>query len=409
MAKQKLRRLKRNIRNFFLLTIFIVVSVCVGWFLQRNESLKSRKVTIDYEVVDTKKEYKTNLVMVGDALIHGLVYQTANKYADYNGYDFKPIYSYLKDMVKDYDLAYYNQETILGGSELGLSTYPCFNSPYEVGDAMIDAGFNLVSLATNHTLDRGETAIINSNNYWKSKDNVLTSGSYTSFEDRDEVKIREKNHITYAMLNYTYGTNGINVPYGKEYYVNIWPMDLNADYGVGYEAYKDVVKKDVEKIRDKVDVLIVAMHWGVEYQLYPSNYQKDAAQFLSDLGVDIIIGTHPHVVQPVTWIDDTLVIYSLGNLVSSQSNEYDYAKLIGLMSSVKITKKVKGTDTEITLSDLNNELLYTYYNSSQTEYKIVPFTSNDISTYNGDYERLYNKYSAVVKSIDDTIPVANIS
>ena len=403
----KKKRIKRRLRydRIFILIFALGIIIYFGISIFNNKS-----ITVKPEILEPKeKTYELSLIMVGDNLIHKPLYDYANRTANYSGYDFKPIYSFLKDKVKDYDLAYYNQETILGGSELGLSTYPAFNSPYEVGDAMIDAGFNLVSLATNHTLDRGEAAIKNSNNYWRSKDSVLTSGSYSSFEDRDEVKIKEKNHITYAMLNYTYGTNGINVPYGKEYLVNVWPMDLNASYGTGYEAYKEVVKKDIERVRDKVDILMVAMHWGVEYELYPSDYQKDAAKFLSDLGVDIIIGTHPHVIQPVTWIDDTLVIYSLGNLVSSQANDYDYAKLVGLMSSIKITKKVKGTDTEITLSDLNNELLYTYYNSSQTEYKIIPFTSNDISTYNSDYERLYNKYSAVVKSMDDTIPVASIS
>lgn len=408
MKKRRVKRRLRVDRIFIALLILggIIYFGYAGIDYFLNDKPKEIKTVI---IKPKEKKYELSLVMVGDNLIHSPLYNEAHRNANYNGYDFKPIYSYLKEAIKDYDLAYYNQETILGGSEIGLSSYPAFNSPYEVGDAMIDAGFNMVSLATNHTLDRGETAINNSNNYWKGKSDILTSGSYSSFEDRDEERIREKNNITYTMLNYTYGTNGINVPNGKEYLVNIWPMDLNAGYGTGYEAYKEQIKKDIEKVRDKVDVLIVAMHWGVEYELYPSDYQKDAAKFLSDLGVDIIIGTHPHVVQPVTWIDDTLVIYSLGNLVSSQEKDYDYAKLVGLMSSVKITKTVKDNETTIKLSDLNNELLYTYYNSDKTEYKIIPFTSNDISTYNSDYERLYDKYSAVVKSMDDTIPVASIS
>lgn len=407
MKKKSVKRRLKLDRIFIL----VLVVALIG-YLGTNyyDELKIKKINIKEQILEPKeKKYELSLVMVGDNLIHAPLYNEAHRNANYNGYDFKPIYSYLKEKVKDYDLAYYNQETILGGSEIGLSSYPAFNSPYELGNDMIDAGFNLVSLATNHTLDRGEVAINNSNNYWKSKDNVLTSGSYTSFEDREEVRIKEKNHITYTMLNYTYGTNGIPVPYGKEYLVNVWPMDLNANYGVGYEAYKEQVKKDIEKVRDKVDVLMVAMHWGVEYELYPSNYQKDAAQFLADLGVDIIIGSHPHVVQPVTWIDDTLVIYSLGNLVSSQEKDYDYAKLVGLMSSVKITKTVKGPETKITLSNLNNELLYTYYSSDYTKNRIIPFTSSDIASYNSDYQRLYNKYSAVIKGIDNTIPVASIS
>ena len=105
------------------------------------------------------------------------------------------MYTYLKEIVSKYDLAYYNQETILGGSEIGLSSYPAFNSPYEVGDAMIDAGFNLVSLATNHTLDRGTKAVINSRNYWNGQKDVLAVGSYSSTEERNQEKIITKNNM----------------------------------------------------------------------------------------------------------------------------------------------------------------------------------------------------------------------
>ena len=133
----------------------------------------------------------------------------------------------IKEIVSNYDIGYYNQETILGGTELGLKSYPVFNSPYEVGDAMIDAGFNLVSLATNHTLDSGEKAVLNSRNYWNSKSNVLAVGSYSSTEERNEVHVEETNGITYTMLNYTYGTNGIKVPTGKDYLVNVWPCTGN--------------------------------------------------------------------------------------------------------------------------------------------------------------------------------------
>src|SRR5699024_8697112 len=107
------------------------------------------------------------------------------------------------------------------------SDYPTFNSPYEFGDAMLDAGFNMVSLATNHTIDRGQEAVENSCAYWKQhEDEVLYAGSYCSEEERNEVKVKEINGITYSMLSYTYGTNGIPVPEGKEYMVNVWPTDL---------------------------------------------------------------------------------------------------------------------------------------------------------------------------------------
>ena len=357
---------------------------------------------------ENKEEtYKVSMVMVGDNLIHSSIYNEANRNANYDGYDFKPMITMIKDKVKGYDLAYYNQETILGGSEIGLSDYPTFNSPYEAGDAMLDAGFNIVSLATNHTIDRGEKAVLNSCEYWETKSDVLTAGSYCSEEDRNEVKVMEKNNITYTMLNYTYGTNGIAIPNGKDYLVNVWPMDYNADYGVGYEAFKETVKEDIERVRDKVDVLIVAMHWGVEYTHTPTKYQKDAAEFLASLGVDIVIGTHPHVVQPVEWIDDTIVFYSLGNFISAQEQTDNYNKMVGLMSSLDITKTVKGDDVDIKIDNINNELIYTRH-IGYRQFKVIPFSEMD-ATYLFNYEEIYNKYSEVVKMYDETMPVVALS
>lgn len=357
---------------------------------------------------ENKEEtYKVSMVMVGDNLIHSSIYNEANRNANYDGYDFKPMITMIKDKVKGYDLAYYNQETILGGSEIGLSDYPTFNSPYEAGDAMLDAGFNIVSLATNHTIDRGEKAVLNSCEYWETKSDVLTAGSYCSEEDRNEVKVMEKNNITYTMLNYTYGTNGIAIPNGKDYLVNVWPMDYNADYGEGYEAFKETVREDIERVRDKVDVLIVAMHWGVEYTHTPTKYQKDAAEFLASLGVDIVIGTHPHVVQPVEWIDDTIVFYSLGNFISAQEQSDNYNKMVGLMSSLDITKTVKGDDVDIKIDNINNELIFTYYQGYRN-FKVIPFSEIN-STYLSNYEEIYNKYSEVVKMYDETMPVVALS
>lgn len=340
--------------------------------------------------------------MVGDNLINDKIY---NAMKTNDTYDFKSIYTYIKEINKDYDLAYYNQETILGGSSIGVSSYPAFNSPYEVGDATIDAGFNLVSLATNHTLDRGEQAIINSRNYWNSKDNVLAVGSYSSNEEKDKIQILKKNNITYTMLNYTYGTNGIKVPSNKEYLVNVWPCTGNdPSTDTKYQEYKNTVKEDIEKVRDKVDLLIVAIHWGIEYKYTPNEYQKDMASYLASLGVNIIIGTHPHVVEPITYIDNTLVIYSLGNFVSAQDTVEDYNTRVGLLSTITINKD---SNNNISLSDLNNELIFT--TDSSNSYKVITFSNPDIKTYLNDYERVYNKYSSIVKSIDDTIKINSLS
>lgn len=399
------KRKKDKVLRIFVVLIILIIGIYFGYnkLLNNHNNISSdSKVNVD----DNNHSTSISLIMAGDNLINDKLYNAAKK--DDGSYDFKSMYSYIKDIVKNYDLAYYNQETILGGSEIGVSSYPAFNSPYEVGDATIDTGFNLVSLATNHTLDRGEKAIINSLNYWNNKSNVLTSGSYLSNNDRNKVNIKEVNNITYTMLNYTYGTNGIKIPEGKEYLVNIWPCTgNNPDNDTKYQEYKEVVKEDILRVRDKVDLLIVAMHFGVEYTHVPTNYQIDMAEFLSSLGVDIIIGTHPHVVMPITYINDTLVIYSLGNFLSAQDTNNDYNTTVGLLSSIKITKNIdKDNNSSIELSDLNNELIYT---TNKDGYKIIPFSNPDIKDYLNDYERVYNKYANIVRSIDSSININSLS
>ena len=321
------KRRKLTVLGRFVIILFIGVlfGASLGFYYRlTNDNVKkddAKEQKQEEEVVSKKEEMDASLVMVGDALIHSTVYNDA--YTG-DGYDFKPMLKEIKPLIKNYDLKYYNQETILGGTELGLSNYPRFNSPYEVGDAFIDAGFNLVSLATNHTMDKGEQGVINSLNYWNSKDDVYTAGSYLSFEDRDKTVIKEINGITYSFFSYTTWTNGLETPSGKEYLNNVYSPEK--------------AKEDIDKVRDKVDVVIVAMHWGTEYSTSVSASQQEIANYLSSLGVDIIIGSHPHVVEPIAFIRKTMVIYSLGNFISDQEG---VERLTGLMASLWKTVLVR--------------------------------------------------------------------
>lgn len=402
--KKKKGKLRKKLCKILIILIVIILLIGIVSLLTSKsndkEKLPEENIIANEKNNEEKKEdvYELSLIMVGDMLVHDSLYKEANKLANYNGYDFKPMLTYIKDIVKDYELAYYNQETILGGTDIGLSSYPAFNSPYEVGDAMIDAGFNIVSLATNHTLDRGIKAIENTHNYWSNK-NVYITGSYSDLEKRNNIVIQEKNNIKYAVLNYTYGTNGIKRPEGYESYVNIWDMSNVTNY----EKYKEQVRTDIENIRDKVDVLMVAMHWGVEYNFDITWYQEDCAKFLEEQGVNIIIGTHPHVVEPITWINDTLVIYSLGNFLSAHE-VVNIANRIGLMTMIEIKKEVTEEETKITLNNLDNELIYTYHNNYK-EFKVIPFSNPDISKYLNDANSVYNKYKNIVTKLDNNITV----
>ena len=374
----------KKILTLLIIVLTLTLSLIIYDGLNKPNNHKAVKVEIK------EKPKKLSLVMVGDALLHSSVYKDAYQ----NGtYDFTKQLEFITPIAQKYDLAFYNQETILGGKEIGLSDYPTFNSPQEFGDNMINSGFNLVSLANNHTMDRGETAILKSCEYWNSKkEKVLFAGSYCSKEDSEEVKIKEKNCIKYTLLAYTYGTNGIKVPEGKEYLVNLYSDEK--------------VKNDIEKVRDKVDLLIISMHWGQEYHNVPTDEQIRIANYLSSLKADIVIGTHPHVIEPINFINNTLVIYSLGNFISAQSTNNDYNTMVELMTSVDVIKE----NGKIKIENLNNELLYNYYKkgSKWTDFKIIPFSQMN-ETYNQDYKRLYEKYSQIVRMYNPDIKINEIN
>lgn len=349
---------------------------------QNNELIKenlNQKEDAKENLDTFPKVTKLSLVMVGDALFHTALYEDGKTE---NGYDFKEMISFMKPIISSYDLAFYNQESILGGSNLGLSSYPRFNSPYEVGDAFLDAGFNIVSLANNHTLDRGEEAILNSVSYWK-KQGIMFHGSASSWDERNQVKVMEKNGIRYALLSYTDYTNDIPVPVEKEYLVNVYS--------------EEQVKKDIEAIRNQTDVILVAMHFGEEYSFEATERQRQIAEFLSSQGVTIVIGHHPHVVQPVEMIGNTLVIYSLGNFISAQRG---IERLTGLIYSVDIVKEENENGNRVYLENQKASLTYTYseeMDGYRHNFKVYPYyklTENLLPNWK-DY---YNQYMSIVLS-----------
>ena len=393
MAKRK--KIKKRIKAFSGLVLIILTGI-LG-YLYFTDNLNKVKANPVIELFSEPKEtwpktYSASFIAAGDTVIHNDVMNYA-KQAD-GSYDFNPYMTEITDIIHNYDIAYYNQETVFGGSEIGYSSYPRFNSPSELGDAMLNTGFNMVSLANNHSYDRGEQALLHSLNYWKNQENIMINGAAESEEDRTNYIIMEKNNITYAMLSYTYGLNGFKLPAGKDYLVNVYSDEL--------------AKKDIEALRDKVDVLIVAMHWGVEYTHNPTDVQKQQAQYLASLGVDVIVGNHPHCIQPVEWIDNTLVIYALGNLLSNQIiliNNYGYKVAVGAFAMMDFNKLVNedGT-TKITIDNVEFELHFNYKDSTSKTYKIVPFSKMN-TNYLSNYQKVYEEFKAVLQKYDSSIKV----
>ncbi|WP_449540129.1 CapA family protein [Ferdinandcohnia sp. Marseille-Q9671] len=383
MRRSRKSRKTRNISKYLIsFILLLLVSAGVYYSVDRIKSNSSAKVYVahSHDLKKTAQEFKPfttsmTLAAVGDILIHSIVYDDAKTG---EGYDFKPMLANVKDLLKNPDLTIANQETIVGGTEIGLSTYPSFNSPFEVADALKDAGVDIVSIANNHTLDRGERAILSAIDYLTSI-GIEYTGGYRSLEDKSRIRVLNRNGISIAFLSYTYGTNGIPVPKGKEYLVNLIDMNL--------------IKSDIKEARQVADVVAVSMHWGNEYQLYPTDQQKQLAQELSDEGVDLIIGHHPHVLQPMEWIkgkdgNETFVIYSLGNFISGQMWDY---KDIGGVLEIEIVKEVKSKD--VTVVQLQNPVFTPTFvsNSHYRNFQVVPLQnagSFGLKNANSKYEEM---------------------
>ena len=375
--KKKKRKLKK--KPVIILLLFIIAIILLIVFINHkdtsdnnvNNDIKDKieeKNEVE-EIIDEKNSL--SLVMVGDVLIHEAIFKDALN-SD-GSYDFGDMFSLVKPLLDGYDLRYCNQESIIGGKNLGISGYPNFNSPDEIGEEIIDLGFNMIGLANNHAYDKGEAAINYSVNYWKKYDNIITAGSYLSDNDRNNIQVYEKNGIKYAFLAYTTSLNGNKLDH--DYLVNMYD--------------KDKVKSDIEKVKD-ADLIIVAMHWGNEYTNEPTKSQRDIASYLSSLGVNLIIGTHPHVVQPITYIGDTLVIYSLGNFISNQL-VIDINPAIGLLVGLDITLD---DDGKVSFDIKDKELIFSYSNDSHN-FKVIPFSKMNDS-YLKNYKELEEEYLNIV-------------
>lgn len=301
--KRKKRWMKKRTRNrlilaggliVFVLLIYGLISLIASVFFSSDENVDNKTTTANEQTV-------VSFMGVGDNLIHDTVYKDALQ--EDGTYDFTDMYANFSEDLKNTDIKFINQETVLGGIDLGLSGYPTFNSPTEIAKNLESVGFNLVNLASNHCLDRMEQGIANELAAFD-ETNIVHDGVYNTQEEFDTIPTFTKNGITFSFLAYTYGTNGIQPTY---------------TYNVSY--FDDAqIQSDVQRAKEISDVVIVSAHWGDENTFEPNDFQKHYAQLFADCGVDVVIGTHPHTIQPVEWIEGSngnkmLCVYSLGNFI----------------------------------------------------------------------------------------------
>lgn len=267
------------------------------------------------------EEYDISLMAVGDNLIHMGVVHTG-KQSD-GTYDYRFLFEGISPFLDVADIKIINQETVLGGNERGFSGFPYFNSPTEIGDAIVDAGFNIVLQASNHSADQDLDGLLHCAGYWDNQADILMSGIHSDATKTSDFPILTIKDISFAILNYTYGPNLEVLPKNLEGHLNLLCDYDKSSYRMDFTSLNPRVLEDIAAAKEMADIVIVCPHWGTEYTTTPSRYQESFAKEMTAAGADLIIGTHPHVVQPVEWItadngNRALCYYSLGNYVSTQ-------------------------------------------------------------------------------------------
>lgn len=342
-----------------------------GYPIDVDGQAPTNQVQADTEVVTEEvfKPTSAKLVAVGDNLMHRSCTLSA-KNAD-GTYDFTKHFANMADIFKAADLAVISQDTVLGGIELGATSTETgiFNTAVELSDGMADAGINVVLAANNHIMDEGSAGLNTMMSYFSTKyPNITILGVNNSREAKDEPVYVETNNIKIAMINYSYGSNQTADLDASPYLLNQYDEDWLSDI--------------LKQAREEADFIIAFPFWGEQNSMDYTQEQERQAQFLADNGVDLIIGSYPHVVEPVKWItaengDRTLVYYSLGNFQSIQNT---VENMLGGQANVTISKEEDGTH----ISDYSLDFVVTHYEQRESSeyYDIV--TTYPLADYTSD-------------------------
>lgn len=341
-----------------LVLAVIVACVGVGFAVSSRRSISDDSIELlpTQFVTTAKRTASVNMLAVGDNLIHKPIYEQAQARTTDGSYDFAPVYENLKELVTAADIAVINQETMMSSLH-EVSTYPCFNTPTVMAQQLADLGFDVLTIANNHMLDKASKGLISTLDLINSTEGLLASGAYHSREEYTDLEIVDIDGITFAFLSFTEHTNGITLPDDKE------------DYAIYLDEREDV-KLQVEYADKAADVVVVSMHAGIEYSDDPYYVQTDFAQDVVDWGADLVLGTHPHTLQPVEYLTnpegkEVPVLYSLGNFVSAQNKP---KRLIGGMANITFNKDF--STGEVTLSKPQFDIVITHYRSGYSGLKL---------------------------------------
>lgn len=379
MKKKKLK-IVNKFRFFISISILVIICFCVYKFLIKPQAItndgtdsqifqENKDMIVE---VQKKEDISISMSVIGDIMCHNSQYTDAYNSAT-GTYDFSYVFTDIKDYISSADIAVGNLETTFAGKEKGYSNYPRFNTPEQLATNLRDFGIDVLSTANNHSLDTNYAGLISTLKYLDDA-GISHTGTYDSWASRNQILIKDVNGIKIAFLAFTYGTNGIPVPEDKAYCINL--ID------------KDLILKQINLAKEQnPDLICVNMHWGIEYQTKQNSEQEELADYLFKNGVDVILGSHPHVLQPmekktVTLEDgttkDCFVIYSLGNFISGQTKVNTKNSVILNINLIK-----NGETGKTTIDSVSYIPIYMYKDSSKNTKK---FRVLDIEKSIANYE-----------------------
>ena len=408
--KKKRKKVKKKKINLRPLLFLIIIIACIVFAFNsifnssKDENVSGDTLSESEKTVEAppKEDSHVNMSVIGDIMCHNSQYIDAYV-SSTDSYDFSYVFKDVKDYVSSADIAIGNLETTFAGKERGYSNYPTFNTPEQLSSNLKDFGIDILSTANNHSLDKGYSGLVSTLNFLDDA-GISHMGTYSSEEEQNTILIKEVNDIKFAFLTFTYGTNGIPVPKDKEYCINLIDEDFILEQ-------LSLAKKE------NPDLICVNMHWGIEYQTTQNSNQEELADLLFKNGVDVILGSHPHVLQPmekktVTLDDgstkDCFVIYSLGNFMSGQTAKNTKNSVILNLAFTK-----DGDSGKTTIDSATYVPIYMYKASgkSKQKYRVLDIeksianydSGTDTSIGSSTYSTLKTELEKIKKTMGENI------
>ena len=388
MQRKRTKKRRLNYMKLFKCIFLLVLAIFFMFKLSTVLFAPDDTSNNNEEIVNTPEPVTIHMSATGDIMCH--LTNIKNAYnSTSKDYDFSNVFKNIEEYTSNADITVGNLETTFAGASRGYTGYPTFNTPEVLGKNLKNIGFDVLCTANNHSMDKGYSGVKSTLDFLDEY-GLDHYGTARSTEEQDTILVKDVNGIKIAFLAYTYGTNGITIPSDKEYCVNL--ID------------KELIKEHISLAKEQnVDVICVSMHWGTEYRLTATSTQNDLADFLFENGVDIILGSHPHVLEPmekrtVTLEDGTtkdgFVIYSLGNFVSGQI--YANTKSTVILD-IQITKNSEG---KISIDSVNYTPVYLYDAGSSSKSR-TRYTLIDIEKAILAYEN--NEAGSVSRSLYNTL------